>query len=171
MSKATETQAAEAASARGGKYLTFGLADEEYGIEILKVREIIGTVEITAVPRTPAFVKGVTNLRGKVIPVIDLRLKFDMPEAEQTEETCVIVIEVGGAEMGVLVDRVSEVLDIAAENIDDTPSFGVELKTDFILGIGKAAEKVIILLDVGLALTGVETEMVLAAASAAEGDA
>ena len=171
MAEMTGTQAAETTSARGGKYLTFGLADEEYGIEILKVREIIGTVEITAVPRTPAFVKGVTNLRGKVIPVIDLRLKFDMPEAEQTEETCVIVIEVGGAEMGVLVDKVSEVLDIAAEDIDDTPSFGVELDTQFILGIGKAAEKVIILLDVGLALTGVETEMVLAAASAAEGDA
>lgn len=154
MAEATDVEARSTAAARAGKYLTFMLAEEEYGIEILKVREIIGTMDITPVPRTPAYVKGVMNLRGKVIPVIDLRLKFGMPEAERTEETCVIVVDIGELEMGVLVDKVSEVLDIGADAIDDTPSFGTDVDTEFILGLGKTGDRVTILLDVGKALTG-----------------
>ncbi|NLW88014.1 MAG: purine-binding chemotaxis protein CheW [Planctomycetes bacterium] len=138
---------------KAGKYLTFVLAGEEYGLEILKVREIIGMMDITAVPRTPEFVKGVINLRGKVIPVVDLRLKFGMQQADQTAETCIIVVYVGDMEMGILVDKVSEVLDISGEDIEEAPSFGVNVDTEFILGIGKAGGKVTILLDIGRVLT------------------
>ncbi|RKY26817.1 MAG: chemotaxis protein CheW [Planctomycetota bacterium] len=137
---------------RAGKYLTFVLAEEEYGLEILKVREIIGVMDITPVPRTPEFIKGVINLRGKVIPVIDLRLKFGMQEAERTDETCIIVVDVEGVEMGIVVDKVSEVLDIAGGDIEDAPSFGVTVNTDYILGIGKAQGKVKMLLDIGRVL-------------------
>jgi purine-binding chemotaxis protein CheW len=134
--------------ALGGKYLTFDLADEEYGLEILKVREIIGLMVITPVPRTAEYVMGVINLRGKVIPVIDLRLRFEMESAEATEQTCVIVVDVGNTEIGIIVDRVSEVLDIPAEQIEDSPVFGANVNTDFILGIGKRGEDVTILLDI-----------------------
>lgn len=141
---------------RAGKYLTFSLAGEEYGLEILKVREIIGLMAITAVPRTPAFIKGVINLRGKVIPVVDLRLKFGLAEGERTEETCIIVVDVGAIEMGIIVDNVSEVLNIVAEEIEDTPSFGVNVDSDFILGMGKAKGKVTILLDISKVLSGTD---------------
>ncbi|MEW6746030.1 MAG: chemotaxis protein CheW [Planctomycetota bacterium] len=140
----------------GGKYLTFELASEQYGLEILKVREIIGLMDITPVPCTPPSVKGVINLRGKVIPVVDLRLKFGMEGAEATDQTCIIVVDVGEIEMGILVDKVSEVLDIASEEIEDTPAFGVSVKTDFILGMGKAGKGVTILLDIGKVITASE---------------
>lgn len=135
------------------QYLTFQLGDEEYGLEILKVREIIGMMDITAVPRTPDFVRGVINLRGNVIPVIDLRMKFGMEAVEQTEETCVIVVDVEGLETGIVVDRVSDVLDIGGDSIQDAPSFGASVDTDFILGIGKAEGRVTILLDISQVLT------------------
>jgi len=138
---------------RAGKYLTFALAEEEYGLEILKVRELISLCEITSVPRTPHFVKGVINLRGKVIPVVDLRLKFDMEAAEATEQTCIIVVQVNDIEMGILVDRVSEVLDIPGEDIENPPSFGASVDTDFIRGMGKAGGRVAILLDISKVLT------------------
>lgn len=141
------------------KFLTFFLEDEEYGIEILKVREIIGMMAITPVPRTPKFIRGVINLRGKVIPVVDLRLKFGMPPVEQTEETCVIVVEADGVEMGAIVDKVSEVADIASENIEEAPFFGDDVQTDYILGLGKTAGRVTLLLDIDKAL---ETEHVIA---------
>lgn len=140
----------------GGKYLTFGLDREEYGLEILEVREIIGMMDITPVPRTPEFVRGVINLRGKVIPVIDLRLKFGMPAAERTEQTCIIVVDVEGVEMGIVVDRVSEVLDIAGQQIEPAPSFGVSVDTDFILGMGKQESRVTILLDIDKVLSARE---------------
>ena len=137
----------------GGKFLTFVLANEEYGLEILKVREIIGMMPITPVPRTPAHIRGVINLRGKVIPIVDLRLKFGMEAKEPTDQTCIIVVDVGDVEMGIIVDEVSEVLDIDDEDIEETPSFGSNVNTDFILGIGKADGKVIILLDIAEVLT------------------
>ena len=152
----TATQEGTGAMAKMSKYLTFGLDEEEYGLEILKVREIIGLMEITAVPKTPEFVKGVINLRGKVIPVVDLRLKFSMHEVEPTEATCVIVVDVGGIEIGIIVDRVSEVLDIPLENIEEPPSFGTSLETEFILGMGKIGEKVTILLDITKVLVAAE---------------
>ena len=115
-----ESQLPNARPPRGGKFLTFHLADEEYGIEILKVREINGIVEITALPQMPHYMKGVINLRGKVIPVIDLRRKFGLEEIAHTEQTCIIVVNVG-REIGIIVDTVSEVLDITADNVEPPP--------------------------------------------------
>ena len=134
--------------ARMSKYLTFNLEEEVYGLEILRVREIIGLMDITKVPRMPHFVRGVINLRGKVIPVIDLRQKFSMDRAEDTKETCIIVVDLDDILMGIVVDRVSEVLDINEEDIDEAPEFGVSVSTEFIQGMGKARDKVIILLDI-----------------------
>jgi purine-binding chemotaxis protein CheW len=137
---------------REGKYLTFALSNEQYGLEILKVREIIGYMEITAVPQTPAYVKGVINLRGQVIPVIDLRAKFGMATAEVTEQTCIIVVEISQAgrthNTGIVVDRVEEVLDIAGKDIEAAPQFGSSVDTSFILGMGKIGGSVKILLDI-----------------------
>ncbi len=141
-----------------GKYLTFALAQEEYGLEILKVREIIGYVEVTAVPQTPHYVKGVINLRGQVIPVIDLRAKFGMETAELTEETCIIVVEITQPDRtfstGIIVDRVQEVLDVLGKDIEEAPQFGATVNTDFILGMGKVGESVKILLDIDKVLAG-----------------
>ena len=136
----------------GGKFLTFFLDDDEYGFEILKVQEIIGMMSVTPVPQTPPFVQGVINLRGKVIPIIDLRLKFAMPAVPQTEETCIIVVRAQGVAMGIVVDKVSEVLDIATEDIDIL-SCGTAINTDYVLGIGKAARKVTVLLDIDKVLS------------------
>jgi purine-binding chemotaxis protein CheW len=133
---------------RAGMYLTFSLAEETYGVEILKVREIIGMMDITSVPRAPVHVRGVINLRGKVIPVIDLRMRFSLPTVEATDETCIIVVMVGNVEMGVIVDKVCEVLDILNDEIEDAPSFGATVDTSFILGMGKSEGKVTILLDI-----------------------
>lgn len=143
-----------------GKYLTFFLCDEEYGLEILKVREIICVMDITVVPQTPNFIKGVINLRGKVIPVVDLRLKFGMPETEYTKETCIIVVDVSGLLMGIVVDTVSEVLDIAEADIEPPPAFGSAIKTDFILGMGKVKGDVKILLSIDKILSAEELAVV-----------
>lgn len=137
----------------GGKFLTFFLASEEYGLEILKVHEIIGMMAITSVPRTPEFVKGIINLRGKVIPIVDLRLKFGMESKAQTEETCIIVVQANSVQIGVVVDKVSEVLDIVSENIEDPPAFGTDVNSDYILGIGKSEGRVKLLLDIDKVLT------------------
>lgn len=149
-------------SQREGKYLTFALSQEEYGLEILKVREIIGYMEITAVPQTPSHVRGVINLRGQVIPVVDLRSKFGMETAEVTEQTCIIVVEITQAgrkaNTGIIVDRVQEVLDIAGQDIEDAPQFGAAVNTDFILGMAKVGDSVKILLDIDKVLGGIELE-------------
>jgi purine-binding chemotaxis protein CheW len=146
------TTATKSATRRGGKYLTFALGREGYGLQILKVREIIGFMEITAVPRTPSHVKGVINLRGQVISVIDLRAKFDMESCERTEETCIIVVETmqdgRKVNVGLIVDKVSEVLDIHEDNIEDAPAFGSSVDSQFILGMGKIGNAVKILLDI-----------------------
>jgi purine-binding chemotaxis protein CheW len=148
----SETAEITTTEKRGGKYLTFALGAEEYGLEILKVREIIGFMEITAVPHTPPHIKGVVNLRGQVISVIDLRTRFAMPAVEKTEQTCIIVVEIKGegrrVSMGIIVDRVSEVLNIPASNIEDAPGFGADIDTSFILGMGKIGPNVKILLDI-----------------------
>lgn len=145
------------ATNRGGKYLTFVLGNEEYGLAILKVREIIGFMDITAVPRTPPYVRGVINLRGQVISVIDLRAKFGMEIAQRTEHTCIIVVEMiqEGRKLstGIIVDRVSEVLNITAENVEDAPAFSCGVKTNFIVGMGKVGSSVKILLDIDRVLT------------------
>ncbi len=141
------------AGTRGGKFLTFFLADEEYGIAILKVHEIIGMMGITSVPRTPEFIRGVINLRGKVIPIVDLRRRFGMPAQDTTAETCIIVVHVEGVDIGIVVDRVSEVSNIPGDSIEDAPSFAANACTDYILGIGKSQGKVKILLDIDRVLS------------------
>ena len=156
--------AVKAASEKEGKYLTFALGKEEYGIGILKVKEIIGMMPVTAVPQTPGFVKGVINLRGKVIPVVDLRLKFGMEELGYTERTCIIVVEIAGdagdTQIGIVVDAVSEVLNIKAEDVEETPTFGSMLNTEFIHGMAKMEGGVKILLDIDKVLSRQEVEMV-----------
>ncbi len=162
MTELTKTmdQVIKAMVNREGKYLTFSLAKEEYGIGILKVKEIIGMMPITTVPRTPPFVKGVINLRGKVIPVVDLRLKFGIEEMGYTERTCIIVVEIasqaGSILTGIVVDSVSEVLNIKGADIEETPNFGAKLDTDYILGMAKITGGVKILLDIDKVLSAEE---------------
>ena len=142
---------------REGKYLTFRMQNEEYGISILKIKEIIGMMPVTPVPQTPEFVKGVVNLRGKVIPVVDLRLRFEMEAIDYTERTCIIVVEIeslaGILLIGIVVDAVSEVLNIKGEDIEDTPDFGKGLETNFILGMAKMEGGVKTLLDIDRVLS------------------
>lgn len=148
----TRQTAADRIHELGGKYLTFRLDNEEYGVEILKVREIIGLMDITKVPQTPDFVEGVINLRGKVIPVIDLRSKFGLDRTEYNEQTCIIVVDVG-LMMGIIVDTVSEVNDIPSASIEPAPQLGSMVDTSFILGMGKVKDEVKILLDIDKVLT------------------
>jgi len=156
-------QAVKASVEKEGKYLTFTLAGEEYGIGILKIKEIIGMLPITSVPQTPDFVKGVINLRGKVIPVIDLRLRFSMGEIEYTERTCIIVVEIasqaGTVMIGIVVDSVSEVLNIKGDDIAETPTFGTRLNTEYILGMAKMGGGVKILLNIDKVLSADEVGM------------
>jgi purine-binding chemotaxis protein CheW len=158
---------------REGKYLTFALAHEEYGLEILKVREIIGYMDITAVPQTPSHIRGVINLRGQVIPVVDLRTKFGMETAEVTEQTCIIVVEITQAgrkfNTGIVVDRVQEVLDIAGSDIEEAPQFGGSVDTDFILGMAKIGDSVKILLDIDRVLAGGDIGAISGLAGTREG--
>jgi len=147
-----ETDTSDGQVRREGKYLTFSLAGEEYGIGILKVKEIIGLMTITPIPKTPEYIRGVINLRGKVIPVVDLRLKFGIQALADTERTCIIVAEIvaGGHKifMGIVVDSVSEVLNIRTGEIEDTPDFGSKQDTAYILGMAKINQSVKILLDI-----------------------
>ncbi len=155
MTKAAVGSKSKAVDASGPaqKLLSFGLGREEYGLDILAVREIIGLIDITPLPRTPEYVKGVINLRGKIIPVIELRTRFGMPSVKYTEETCIIVVDVpteGEAEsrlMGVVVDTVREVLDIPTTAIEPPPEFGCSIPMDYITGIGKVKDKVVVMLD------------------------
>lgn len=140
--------------ARAGKYLSFFLNGEEYGLGILKVQEIIGKQPITPVPRTPEYIRGVINLRGRIIPIMDLKMKFGMGQTEVTDESCIIVTQTSGVMMGVLVDKVSEVLNINSNDIEDTPSFGVSVDTAFLLGVGKTGDKVRLLLDIDKTING-----------------
>lgn len=161
-SSATEKSLTADLKALAGKYLTFRLGTEVYGLEILKVQEIIGIMSITSVPRTPDYVRGVINLRGRVIPVIELRKKFDLETVEDNERTCIIVVQVssssGPITMGILVDEVSEVVDVKLEQIEPAPAFGSSIDTAFILAMGKIGDHVVILLDVDRVLTFGELE-------------
>jgi len=153
----TMDSAIKAITIKTGKYLTFILAQEEYGIGILKVKEIIGMMAITTIPRTPKFVKGVINLRGKVIPIIDLRLKFNMEAIPYSERTCIIVVEIDSDAttvlIGIVVDAVSEVLNIREDEIEETPKFGTNLNTEYILGMAKIQKGVKILLNIDQVLS------------------
>src|ERR1043166_5357025 len=140
-SSSTESGVACPPASRGGKYLAFALGREEYGLEIHKVREILGMMEITPVPHMPPYLKGVINLRGKVISVIDLRVRLGLQPAERTNDTCIIVVDFphGGRNVntGMIVDQVAEVMEIKDADIEAPPSFGSEVSTDFVLGLGK----------------------------------
>ena len=164
----TIDQAVKVMAEKEGKYLTFSLADEEYGIGILKIKEIIGMMAITTVPQTPEFVKGVINLRGKVIPVMDLRLRFSMEEMDYTDRTCIIVVEIEGGtgtiQIGIVVDSVSEVLNIKGDDVEETPTFGTKLNTDYILGMAKMEGGVKILLDIDQVLSAGEVAVLEKAA-------
>ncbi len=153
---------ASSTDARCGKYLTFRLAREEFAIQVLRVREIMGLQDITAVPQTPRYMKGVINLRGKIVPVIDLRAKFGFPEVEATPATCIIVVQFHSAretlQMGLLVDAVSEVLSFAAGDIEDTPDFGEGVSTPYLLGIAKMKDSVKILLNIDEVLSTTEVQ-------------
>jgi len=157
MVAAAPNAASQKVDHRAGKYLTFQLGNEEFAVQVLRVREIMGIQEITAVPQTPDYVKGVINLRGKVIPVVDLRLKFGLPEIEYTQRTCIIVaqIENRGSKLliGIIVDCVSEVLTLQPSDIEDTPDFGSGVETPYLLGMAKIKGKVKILLDIDMVLT------------------
>lgn len=158
----TMSKAVKAITIKTGKYLTFVLEKETYGIGILKVKEIIGMMPITSVPRTPEFIKGIVNLRGKVIPVVDLRLKFNMASIPYSDRTCIIVVEIDGPSgtvpIGIVVDAVSEVLNIKEEEIEETPAFGAKMNTDYILGMAKKDDAVKILLDIDSVLNIKELE-------------
>jgi purine-binding chemotaxis protein CheW len=170
VAQSTDTSEREAGSTidREGKYLTFSMAEEEYGIGILKVKEIIGMMAVTMIPQAPSYIKGVINLRGKIIPVVSLRLKFGLEEIDYTDRTCIIVVEVktsaSNVLMGIVVDAVSEVLNIHNAEIEDTPVFGTSLNTDFILGMAKTGNKVKILLDIDKVIGAHEVEIALQAA-------
>jgi purine-binding chemotaxis protein CheW len=147
-----------------GKYLTFVLQQETYGVAILKVQEIIGIMPITQVPRMPGFVRGVINLRGRIIPVIDQRLQFGLAGQADTARTCIVVVQVTRGEsrvtIGILVDEVAEVVDLRAEQIEPPPSFGTSVNTDFILGMGKMSQKVVMLLDIDRVLSSEQVTLI-----------
>lgn len=165
----TESKARSASG--GGKFLTFQLGNEEYGLELLRVREIIALMDITAVPLTPAYVRGVMNLRGKVIPVVDLRCKFGMERTEDHDRKCIIVVDVLRNEqpiqMSILVDAVSEVLHIDEEDIEVVASLNAGLEADFIQGMAKAKGGVKILLNIDTVLSSVSTVNINSQAAAA----
>jgi len=163
---ATTAQAPATTRAAAGKYLTFTLGRESYGVAVLKVREIIRLADITAVPQMPEYVKGVINLRGKIIPVVDLRLKFQLAKAETSESTCIVVVQIQNStglktQMGLIVDAVEEVANINANDIEDTPDFGSVLDTEYILGMAKMKGGVKTLLDIDRVLTASALERVV----------
>lgn len=148
--------------AKPGQYLTFQLQEEQYGVPIETVREINRVVEITPVPRTPEYVKGVMNLRGKIIPVVNLRIKFGMLAQEHTRDTCIIVIDTEIGQVGMIVDSVKEVVDLTENQIEPSPVLGNEATMSFVRGMGKVEQRVIILVDIVSAfsheqLTGMST--------------
>lgn len=152
---------------RCGKYLTFFLGEEEYGLPILKVREIIRMQPLTRVPLTPPFLLGVINLRGKVVPIVNLRRRFEMPDIDQTAHTCIVVVQAAGLEMGLVVDRVSDVLNVGPDDVEDLPAFDVRIDTAFLLGLAKTGGRVRMLLDIDRVLT--ETQMNCLSESVARG--
>jgi len=172
MDALTSKPQAPAGSANSGKYLTFVLGHESYGISVLKVREIIRLMDITSVPQMPPYVKGVINLRGKVVPIVDLRIKFDLANAESSDRTCIVVVQVktqaaAAAFMGFIVDGVEEVVNFGAGEIEPTPDFGSKLDTNYILGMAKVRGKVKTLLDIDLVLTSETLEQLTQTAKAA----
>ncbi|MBF0101334.1 MAG: purine-binding chemotaxis protein CheW [Desulfobacterales bacterium] len=143
-------------SQSGGKLLTFQLGRQEYGIQILEAREVVGLLRIDPVPKTPHFMKGVINLRGKIIPVIDLRAKFGMAEVESTKETCIVVADIQGRLTGIIVDFLVGVLTIEPDEFEETPELGQYIRTDFMIGMAKLDNRVVIVLNLKAILSNDE---------------
>jgi purine-binding chemotaxis protein CheW len=151
----------------GSQYLTFTLGDEHYGVDILRVQEIKGYTTVTRIPNTPEYIKGVLNLRGTIVPIIDLRSKFGMPKIDYTRFTVIVVLVIKDRVTGIIVDAVSDVLNIAAKDIQATPQFGANVKVDFINGIGKNGDKLVSLLDVDQILSSEDLDQTARAEDAA----
>lgn len=152
-------------STDGNQYLTFTLGDEHYGVEILRVQEIKGYTAVTRIPNTPGYIKGVLNLRGTIVPIIDLRTKFSMEQVEYSKVTVIIVLEVKGRTMGIIVDAVSDVLNIPSKDVQPPPDFGHAVDVSFLSGIGKSGDKLVALLDIDKVLSVGEIEQATAAAA------
>ncbi len=138
--------------------VSFRVGNEEYGVDIAQVQEIIRMVEITHVPRAPRFIEGVINLRGQLIPIVDLRTRFGMERSQATKSTRIVVTEIGTKRVGIVVDSVSEVLSIAAENIEEAPEIVAGAGTEYISGVGKVGDRLIIMLDLKLVISGPEKQ-------------
>jgi len=142
-----------AADSQAGVYLVFGLGETDYAVEVGRVREIIGLLPITRVPRLPDSVRGVINLRGKVIPIVDLRVRFGLEAADHGQRTCIIVLQAAGGEFGVVVDRVIEVTHIATAAIEEPPRFGAAIDTEYLIGVANCGQRVRLLIDMDLAVS------------------
>jgi purine-binding chemotaxis protein CheW len=167
MSEQMREQVERAASGGSQQYLTFTLGQEEYGVEILKIQEIKGYSAVTPLPNAPTYVKGVLNLRGTIVPIVDLRKKFNLPEAEYTPFTVIVVVQVQGKTLGFVVDAVSDVLTVAGEAIRPTPDLHGQLDTRFLTGLaptGEEGQKLVILLDIDKVLTASEAATAASAA-------
>jgi purine-binding chemotaxis protein CheW len=151
-----ESQLTQVAQAKPGRYLTFGLDSQQYAVPIMAVREINQLCAITPVPRTPNFILGVINLRGKIIPVADLRLKFGMSKSEFGRQTCIVVIETDSGQVGMVVDEVNDVVELQASHIEPAPQLGSRSEMQYLMGIGKFQERVLILIDIHAALSSRE---------------
>jgi len=147
----------------GSRYLSFVLNDEEYCIDILKIKEIMGMTDITKIPQTPEFIKGVINLRGQIIPIVDLRIKFEVAAKEYTERTCIVVVEIPYNDevtlMGIVVDKIQEVINIPKDKISNVPYINSKIKSEYIEGIAETQESIKIILDITKVLT--EDEFIL----------
>jgi purine-binding chemotaxis protein CheW len=152
----------------GHKFLGFRLDEETFGFELLSVREIIRLTDITPIPRAPVYLRGIINLRGKIIPVVDLRKKFGLAPRKDTDVSCIIVVDIGNTETGVVVDRVAQVLSFETDQIEQPPSFSSSGETDYILGIGKSEEKVVVLLDVAKIMAADELDDIMSRAKGAQ---
>lgn len=161
----TEMTAARCA----GKHLVFGLGGEEYCVDVARVREIIGPMPITRVPHTPDAVRGVINLRGKVIPVVDLRVRFGLEAVDHGRRTCIVVVEGAGSELGLVVDRVTDVVTVADADVEDVPAFGPAVDTDYLAGIAKDGSRVRLILDAARLLANHELAAVTGAAGVTGG--
>lgn len=170
MQESITKQANTADALLGGKYLSFFLGREEYALGILKVQEIIGLMPISPVPRMPGYIRGVLNLRGKIVPVMELRSRFGLPSSEDTKETCIIVVQQHDYRMGVLVDRVSEVTDIGQAQIEEVPTFGIAGKSQYLAGIAKKGDSVKMIVDVHRVLFDVPEEVLDTADTDAENE-
>ncbi len=148
-----------------GEYLTFVLGGEEYGIEILKVQEIRGYDTVTKIANTPSFIKGVVNLRGRIVPIVDLRIKFNLENKQYDEFTVVIILNLRGRVVGIVVDGVSDVLDLPSENIREVPDLVSNIDTQYILGLGSVEERMLILIDIEKLMNSQEMELINAAAT------